>query len=169
MSQPLLSVPDLGLSIGPGESAAVVGPGAQALWRRLAGAADRPRGPVLYKGEDISGWDAARRRQAGILALFERPRVTAGMTLAGLLRASAGRGLRASLRLSAERLRVPEALLDAPLDDPRWAPLAAEAEWLQAAVLSPALVVAAARPARAALDLLRERGAAVILTARQAA
>ena len=168
---PLLSLPDLHLTLEPGGAARATGPGAPRLWARLAEtpASTEEALPIHYKGEDIARWTPARRRAAGLLALFARPRAPDGLTLPQLLRASCGvnppRGLRRTLRERAALLGVPEDLLDAPLADARWAPFGAAAEWLQAAVLEPALVVSAAPAdagALAASAALRAQGAAIV-------
>jgi Fe-S cluster assembly ATPase SufC len=170
---PLLVLPDLDLALEPGDAVSVSGGGTARLWARLAGVAGVPDSvpaPILYKGEDIAAWAPARRRAAGLLALFPRPQAPAGLTLPQLLRAAAGqttlRALRRTLRAQAEVLAIPEELLDAPLDDARWQPFGAQAEWLQAAVLKPALAVCAAPAGPGALTVaaaLRRAGAAVIL------
>ena len=150
---PLLEVPDLPLVVEPGS--VVVSKGGGVLWARLAGAPSTSARPVLYKGTDIASWSPAQRRAAGILPLFGRPHAPRGMTLAELVRISGcpPAGLRTVLRARAQDLGLPEGLLDKPLDDDAWDEYGSQAEWLQAVMTRPELVVAVgARPPGLALD-----------------
>ncbi len=167
----LIEVPDLKLQVDAGEILAVGGAAAPALWARLAGEPGRPPGQVLYKGKDISAWPPAQRRAEGLLALFSGPQVPEGLTLMQLLRLSASgeafRRLRESASTYAEKLGVDSDWLDIPLSDPRWKPMAARAEWIQAACLRPALIVSAAatdKETSALAQALANEGAALILT-----
>lgn len=168
----LLELSDIPLSLESARVLSVFGAGAPALWARLSGAVGSVAGPLLYKGGDASSWPPARRHAAGLLALFPAPQTPLGLTLPQLLRWSSRaeplRELRRALRESAQALEIPVDILELPLDDARWRPLAARAEWLQAACLKPALVVSAA-PTDALTCLLVGRlavaGTAVLLTA----
>ena len=151
----LLAFPDLGIGVDAGQVLPLKSHGAREAWSRAAG--EKP-GPIFYKGNDIVSWTPARRFAEGLLVLFPKPEAPEGFTLGQLLRCGKPlAGLRAALREEANFMGLPAELLDAPLEDPRL-------EWLQALVLKPVCVVAAADAEEAWTRRLARRGTAVLLS-----
>jgi branched-chain amino acid transport system ATP-binding protein len=89
----------LDLQVRRGEALGVVGPngaGKSTLFGVVAGTLPASGGQVRYRGQDIRGWDTARRCREGIARTHQVPRPFLGMDVANnvLVAAQHGAGLR---------------------------------------------------------------------------
>ncbi|MEE8427408.1 MAG: Fe-S cluster assembly ATPase SufC, partial [Woeseiaceae bacterium] len=81
----------LNLTIQPGEVHALMGPngaGKSTLSNVLLGHPNYvvTKGRILYKGEDITGWETDKRARKGMFLAFQYPTAIPGVTVANFLR-----------------------------------------------------------------------------------
>src|SRR4029450_1929240 len=81
----------LDLTIGAGELHALMGPngsGKSTLANTLLGSPEYEvtQGRILFRGDDITGWDIDVRGKAGVFLAFQYPQVIAGVSVINFLR-----------------------------------------------------------------------------------
>jgi len=168
MSAPLFEIDDLhvtvdgveilkgvDLTVGEGEVHALMGPngsGKSTLAQTLLGSPDYEvtGGRIVFKGEDVTGWDADVRGKAGMFLAFQYPQEIAGVSVINFLRQalSARKGIDLSvleLRLAImewmERLGMDPSFADRYLNEGFSGGEKKRNEILQMAILEPELAV----------------------------
>jgi len=143
------------LTVGEGEVHALMGPngsGKSTLAQTLLGSPDYQvtGGRILFRGEDVTGWDTDVRGKAGMFLAFQYPQEIAGVSVINFLRQalSARKGMDMSileLRLAImewmERLGMDASFADRYLNEGFSGGEKKRNEILQMAILEPELAV----------------------------
>ncbi|HKY65327.1 MAG TPA: Fe-S cluster assembly ATPase SufC [Acidimicrobiales bacterium] len=143
------------LTVGAGEVHALMGPngsGKSTLANTLLGNPDYQitRGRILFRGDDISGWDTDVRGKAGVFLAFQYPQTVPGVSVINFLRQalSARKGIDLSvleLRLAImdwmQRLDMDPAFADRYLNEGFSGGEKKRNEILQMAILEPEMAI----------------------------